>query len=90
MTVSIPKKEVKEFLRLKIISQIFPIKERISFFEKKYKKKFEDFEKNISDSKKENFEAWDDYIEWKAYIKTLNNLEKNLREIEEAEDFRLT
>jgi len=26
-------------------------------------------------SSKEDFEKWDDYLEWKAYVKTLEDLE---------------
>lgn len=90
MTIIISKKEVKEFLKLKLLGQISPIKERISFYEKKYHKNFKDFEKTINKSKKEDFDAWDDYIEWKAYTQTLRTLEKKLEEIEKAEDIRLT
>jgi hypothetical protein len=39
-------------------------------FEKKYGITFEDFEKQIESSDKEEFEKWDDYIEWKAYYKS--------------------
>ena len=37
----------------------------------------------------ENFEEWDDYIEWKAYVMTLKDLEEKLREIEGAKDVRI-
>jgi hypothetical protein len=39
-------------------------------FEKKYGIPFEDFEKQIKTAVKEDFEKWDDYIEWKAYSKS--------------------
>jgi len=42
----------------------------INEFEKKYSLAFEDFEKQIKSAIKEDFEKWDDYIEWKAYFKS--------------------
>jgi hypothetical protein len=38
-------------------------------FETKYGLIFEDFEKRITSAQKEDFEQWDDYIEWKACTK---------------------
>jgi hypothetical protein len=38
-------------------------------FEKKYGLDFEHFEQQIKTSAKEDFEKWDDYIEWKACTK---------------------
>jgi len=43
------------------------------------------FEKKVK-QEKENFEKWDDYIEWKAYVESLKNLESKLRKIEGAKD----
>jgi len=39
-------------------------------FEKKYGLIFDDFERQIESAVKEDFEKWDDYIEWKAYSKS--------------------
>jgi hypothetical protein len=39
-------------------------------FEKKYGLAFDDFERQIESATKEDFEKWDDYIEWKAYSKS--------------------
>ena len=89
MSITVSREEVKTFEKLKAISQIAPIKERIRFFERKYKYIFEIFEDKIK-QEEENFEKWDDYIEWKAYIESLKNLESNLRKIESAEDIRIT
>ena len=41
-------------------------------FETKYGIVFEDFEQQIKSSEIEDFEKWDDYIEWKAYSKAYN------------------
>jgi hypothetical protein len=41
-------------------------------FEKKYNTDFEDFKSKIEAAEKEDFEKWDDYIEWKAYFTAYN------------------
>jgi len=35
------------------------------------------------------FEKWDDYIEWKAYVDTLRYLERKLRDVDNAKDIRI-
>ncbi|MDL1971291.1 MAG: hypothetical protein LWW94_10100 [Candidatus Desulfofervidaceae bacterium] len=54
--------------------ELHVIKEKITLFERKYKKSFEEFEKEVFE--KENFEKWDDYMEWKAYLRMLEDLER--------------
>jgi hypothetical protein len=80
--------DVKTFEKLKLISQIAPLKERIRSFERKYEGGLDSFE---SKTKKlpEDFERWDDFIEWKAYNDSLKDLESKLKKIEDATDFRI-
>ena len=52
------------------ISKMKEYKSSMQGFEKKYGMLFEDFDKQIKSGVKEDFEKWDDYIEWKAYFKT--------------------
>jgi len=42
-------------------------KSKIELFTKKYSMDFTTFENYINNSMNENFQEWDDYIEWKAY-----------------------
>lgn len=75
-----------------MISQSTPIKEKIKFFEKKYGSSFNIFEREIKEEvkeEKEDFQKWDDYIEWKAYIEKLKDLELKLKEIENAQEVKL-
>jgi hypothetical protein len=74
MSITVSKEEVKGFEKLKAISQIAPIKERIRFFESKYGCTLGEFKNKIK-QEKEDFEKWDEYIEWKAYIKSLRDIE---------------
>ena len=80
MNLDIHEKEIKQYKKLKIIGDLAPIKEHIKLFEKKYGLAFHEFEKQVSEEA-EDFEKWDDYIEWKAYQKKLNDLNKILDDI---------
>ena len=80
MSLDINKKEIKQYKKLKIIGDLAPIKEHIKLLEKKYGLTFHEFKKQVSEEA-EDFEKWDDYIEWKAYQKKLNDLNKTLDDI---------
>jgi hypothetical protein len=43
---------------------------------------FNEFEKGLKTSEKEDIEKWDDYMEWKGYEKVLQRLIKEKRELE--------
>ena len=68
---------LKDFERLIKFYDLHIVKEKIALFEKKYGKIFSEFEKKVLT--KEDFEKWDDYLEWKAYVKSLEELEASLR-----------
>jgi len=89
MSITVSRDEVKGFEKLKTISQIAPLKERIRFFESKYGCTLGEFKDKIK-REKENFEKWDDYIEWKAYIESMKDLESKMKDIEDAQDVRIT
>jgi hypothetical protein len=72
-----------EWILLDYLARTHSLKEKISFYVKKYNMNFEDFEKQVKNSSKENFEEWDDYIEWKAF----NNFHSSyLTQIEEVKN----
>ena len=66
-----------------LISQIAPVKERIKSFEMKHRCNLDAFEE-ILKHLPEDFERWDDFIEWKAYVDRLKDLELRLKKIEDA------
>ena len=80
--------DVKAFEKLKIISYIAPLKERIRSFERKYGLGFGSFEDKMK-SQPEDFESWDDFIEWKAYTESLKDLEIKLKNIDDVKDIRI-
>ncbi len=79
---AILKKEFDDFIRLKFLSELTLLKEKIKLFQKKYDMEFEQFEKKVH-REKENFSLWDDYIEWKAYEERVKELQAMLKEYEE-------
>ena len=87
--VVVSKRDLLLHERLRIISELDPIREKIRLFEEKYGMPLEEFERKLKSSD-ESFEEWDDYIEWKAYVKKLRELESKLREIEHAQRVRIT
>jgi len=80
--------DIKAFERLKLISQIAPVKERIKSFEMKHKCNLDAFDEKLKQLP-EDFERWDDFIEWKAYRDSLKDLESRLKKIEDATNFRI-
>ena len=71
--IIIKKDKVLSLYMLNFLYEMHTIKERIDLFEKKYQESFKEFEIRLK-SEDEDFEKWDDYIEWKAYLKTYTNL----------------
>ena len=61
------------------------MKELIRSFERKHASSLEAFE-DRSRQLPEDFERWDDFIEWKAYEDSLKNLESRLKKIEDASE----
>jgi hypothetical protein len=80
--------DIRTFEKLKLISQMAPVNERIRSFEMKYGCNITAFENKLSQLP-EDFELWDDLIEWKAYADSLKYLESKLKKIEDATNFRI-
>jgi hypothetical protein len=62
MDIKISKKELIEYTKLKLLSEITLTKEKLNLFENKYGCTLEEFKTRIEESD-EKFEEWDDYIE---------------------------
>ncbi|MHA1276655.1 MAG: hypothetical protein ACTSRC_13045 [Candidatus Helarchaeota archaeon] len=88
MTIKISKDEIKEYEKLKILSQLTLLKEKVLLFERRYGASLEEFKKNMPD-RQENFEEWDDYIEWKSTIEAIKDLKLKLAEIKNAKDIQV-
>jgi S-adenosylmethionine synthetase len=68
--------EIEDFLRMKFFTELTLIKEKLSLFEKKYNSDFSHFETSVKNAQEEDFEQWDDYMEWKAFHNKYNELQE--------------
>lgn len=87
--IKVSKEELRSFKELQIIANLRSVKDKISFFKNKYRSDYESFELEVK-SGKEDFEKWDDYIEWKAYESELQSLTDKLNVIKHATNFTIT
>lgn len=88
MDIVISKDEIIEYKKLTAISEITLTKEKTTLFEKKYGCSIDEFRKRMEESN-EKFEEWDDYIEWKANVELLKDLENKLIELDNAKNIRI-
>jgi len=86
--IELSQNKAKDYLKAEILYGLNLTKEKLKLFEKKYGKSLEEFEAQLK-NEKENFEKWDDYIEWKSYKKNMDNIEKRLIDIEN-ENIKIT
>ncbi len=88
MAIAINREKLLNIYRAELLYEFHKVSECIRLFEKKYGKSFKEFEEEIK-SKPEDFEAWDDYMEWKACIKSAESLKEELKELENG-NFKLS
>lgn len=88
MDITITKDEIIEYKKMKTIGEITLLKEKITLFERKYNNTFEEFKKEMEKSE-EDFEIWDDYIEWKAIREISIDLENKLVEFDNAKNIKI-
>ena len=87
-TIEVNKEEIINFLRLDLISEIQALKKSQELFERKYGKSFKEFEKDVLEGE-EDFEKWDDYMEWKAYGNTYKDKVKHLKNLGNAKNIKV-
>ncbi len=91
LTVKVPswlKKEQaqEEFIKSlmgKALLKMEFFRSKMKPFEIKYKLTFPDFQKRIEASSKENFEEWDDFIEWEANYTAFAKWEERYLELKQ-------
>lgn len=72
---------IKNLYYTNILYEIHTTEDKLSFFKSKYKITFEEFERDLKNSN-ENFDKWDDYMEWKAFHKKYQILSSQKSDIE--------
>ncbi len=83
MPLIVSREKLLNIYKAELLYELHRASECVRLFEIKYGKTFEEFERELKSSP-ENFEAWDDYMEWKACVKTLNTLRKELQEMKDG------
>jgi len=78
--ITISRNNITEWLLLDTYSERHIAKDKLQFFEKKHGTTFSKFENKMKKGK-ENFEHYDDYIEWKAFNRIMNSVEKKINDI---------
>ena len=86
--ITISKQEIKNSYLIDLLGKRHSILAKITLFENRYKKSFNEFEKKLQ-KKKENFSDWDNYIEWKGYQEALIDIEKKIKDLKNG-DFKVT
>lgn len=80
--VVIDKEKVKDMYYANLMYEHHRVAEKIRLFEKTYGMSFDEFEKDLKVSEKEDFKKWDDYMEWKGYKKVMQKLIKEKQELD--------
>ena len=89
MVIDISKQEILEYKKMEVITELTVIREKIRLLEQKYGSNIKKFEQEMK-SQEEDFEKWDDFIDWTAYTKIEESLVKKLDELENAKDINIT
>lgn len=79
--ITVQKKDVAKWLLMDYQANLYVIQEKLHFFELKYNQSWDSFEQQIKNSSREDFNKWDDYMEWKAYIKMEEEIKTKIKEV---------
>ena len=82
------KKNIGDVLLIEAYGELYQIREKLRFFQGKYQKNFKTFSKLI-ETEDENFEQYDDYIEWKAYDKLYEETVQKIEDLKSG-NFQVT
>ncbi len=85
---TITKQQVSHWVLLDYQAQRQMLETKINFYKKKYNLDFQSFEDQLKRASTENFEAWDDSIEWQAYEQFLSELLLKIEDIRHG-DFQV-
>ena len=73
-SLEVTRQDIENYVRMKLYTELTLIREKLGLFEKKYNCDFPQFEKAVNEAEAEDFERWDDYMEWKAFYKKYTRL----------------
>ncbi|MDA3915411.1 MAG: hypothetical protein PF690_00355 [Deltaproteobacteria bacterium] len=81
--ITIDKQHISRLMLLEVYSEKNKTEQRINFFQNKYQKKLHEFEKFMQKTE-EKFSYYDDYMEWKAYVKYLTGINKKIEDLRDG------
>lgn len=81
---TIPKSEVADLLRLNVLARLQEAREKLRLFEDAYHQPFEEFERVVR-QQEEDFQRWDDYVEWKAYRRLQRELQEKIAALDRGD-----
>lgn len=87
--IIVKKQDVGNWLLVEYLSTLHTVREKLHFFEQKYHQSWETFNTGTVTSVKEDFARWDDYIEWKAYMKMGEEISVKISEVRHG-NFEIT
>ena len=79
--VTVYRQEIAEWLLMEYHAALHTVREKIRFFEQKYKQSWNEFKEQVEHAEQEDFSRWDDYIEWKSQIKIRDELSVKIEEV---------
>jgi hypothetical protein len=81
MMIIVQKQNVANWLMAEYLATSHTVNEKIRLFERKYAQTWDEFSKEVQTAPNEQFSQWDDYIEWKAYVKMAIELSFKIEEV---------
>ena len=75
-------------LLMEALSELHQVREKLGFFQEKYRQNFENFSRKI-ETEKENFERFDDFMEWKAYTQLFKDIQQKIEDLKHG-NFQIT
>jgi len=78
--VIINKQNIVDMFLMETLAEFHKVREKLRFFQEKYHRDFETFSIEI-EREEENFEHFDDYMEWKAYIQLFGDIKQKIEDI---------
>ena len=86
--LTLTKKQIGNWVLLDYLAQKQQLEEKINILEKKYDVDLQTFENQVENASSEDFQAWDDVIEWKAYTQFLSEIDSKIADIRNG-DFQM-
>jgi uncharacterized iron-regulated protein len=86
--ITIDEQDIGHLLLLDDLASLHSAQEKLRLFERKYQTSLDEFSAALKASDQEDFEAWDDYMEWKAYQRLSETLSQKIDEIKHGLDVK--